>query len=254
MQMNGSIFWKIKRIILGSNNKTIDARLNALTQKLEQLSNKNILVLGSSGNPRLPKNLEDYEIICCNASAANIKKLELKKPIATIVDYELVDPNVVKTKLARKIIYENKILQNIDVGILIATQSNSAKGGSPDLLNSNHKNFIEIDKVLREEILLKLTKFNDIDKSIQHTLVSTGAFAVALALFAGAKRVHISGFNFHHQELGTHFYRIEGASNQSVRNHSMADSLLIILLLINGYKISSNEIDLLPLLSNWGFQ
>jgi hypothetical protein len=250
--MNRNIFRNLKKIILGLNVQKKNGRLNVLTQKLDHLRNKNILVLGSSDNPSLPKNLEDYEIICCNASPANIKKLGLKKPIATIVDYELVDPIVVKTKLVRKIIYENNILQNIDVGTLIATQSNSSKGGSPDLLNSNYKNFIEIDKILREEILFRLTKFKDIDKSIEHTLISTGAFAVALALFAGAQSVHISGFNLHNRQSETHFYSIGGAPKQSIRNHSMADSFLIILLVINGYKISSNEVDLLPILTNWG--
>jgi hypothetical protein len=60
--MNRNIFRNLKKIILGLNVQIKNGRLKVLTQKLDHLRNKNILVLGSSDNPSLPKNIEDYEI------------------------------------------------------------------------------------------------------------------------------------------------------------------------------------------------
>ena len=233
-------------------------KVNRIRKELILLKDADVLILGSSPSPALPDDYRNRLLICCNGSAANVKQLQLDNPVMTVVDYELIDVDVALSKDVRKKIINNKILANLNLGYLIATQSNDAIGGNPELLNSEYSGFLAIDRLTRRKIIDIVTGTNRIERDARLSLCSTGGFAVALSLFLGARSVSIAGFSHlfsgnKHPQM--HFYDevLEDLSKElNTRNHSMADSALISLSVINGYKINTFERDILPLVQNWG--
>jgi hypothetical protein len=245
----------IKTLILFFSTKW---KINRIRKSLILLKDADILILGSSPSPVLPDDYRNRLLICCNGSAANAKLLQLSDPVMTVVDYELIDVDVALSKDVRSKIINNKILANLNLGYLVATQSNNAEGGKPELLNAEYGDFLAIDRLTRRKIIDIVTGTNKIERDARLSLCSTGGFAVALSLFLGARSVSIAGFthlfsgNKHSQ---MHFYdqALESLSNVlNTRNHSMADSALISLSVINGYKVNTYERDILPLVQNWG--
>ncbi len=233
-------------------------RLRVLKKSFSFLKNADVLILGSSPSPVLMDEHKSRLLICCNGSAANAKQLGLPDPIVTVVDYELIDPDVSAAKDVRRQIIKNRILANLNIGYLIAAQSNDAVGGCPSLLGANYHGYMTIDRFVRRKIIDLVTGVNKLDRKPELSLSSTGGFAIALSLFLGARSVSIAGFT-HILECGKytqmHFYDdvIEKqTTNVNTRNHTMADSALISLAVINGHKITTNERDILPLVQNWG--
>jgi hypothetical protein len=233
-------------------------KLSILKNTIPSLKNADVLILGSSPSPTLLDEHRNRLLICCNASAANAKQLGLSEPVITVVDYELIDPNVVLSKVVRGKIIKKRILAQLNLGHLVATQSNNAVGGCPHLLKANYNGYTAIDRFSRRKIIDIVTGVNKIDRAPEVSLSSTGGFAVALALFLGARSVSIAGFT--HIFKGDkcyqmHFYDdvVNNEINSlNTRNHSMADSALISLAVINGHKIITSEEDILPLIQNWG--
>lgn len=229
-----------------------------LKKRLPKLKNVDVLILGSAPHPNLPKNHESMYLVCCNGSAANAKILNLGSPKMTVVDYELIDPVVSNSKSVRSDITKNELLKDIDLGLLISTQSNHSIGGAPEILKARFSGFFPIQKSARRILINSITGTKMMELDVNTSLCSTGGFAVALSLFLGARSVSISGFTFissSEEKLATHFYPTsakEISTELNTRNHSLADSALIALAVINGYKIYTLERDLLPLTQNWG--
>jgi hypothetical protein len=232
-------------------------RINTLQQSIRNFRNVDILVLGSAPHPILPDLAKDMVIVCCNGSAANAKRLGLKAPAMTVVDFELIDPEIAFSKSVRNDILQKKILSNLQLGILVGTQSNSAAGGSPQLLDAKYERFLSIDRYVRREIFDFVTDTDKLERDARVSLCSTGAFAVAISLFLGARSVSLAGFThvISSDDFGQmHFYDESSKTTHELdtRNHSMADSAFISLSVINGYKIHTCERDFLPLVQNWG--
>lgn len=224
---------------------------------ISELHGKDVLVLGSAPTPALPANAKDMLVICCNGSGANTSRLGLRNPTITVVDNELIDKDVAFSKDVRSDIIKGKVLSGLNLGILVATQSNTSRGGSPELLGGNFDKFLKIRKYTRRNILDEVTGTNLLERDNRVSLCSTGGFAVALSVYLGAKSVTISGFTHLINPNQMHFYDPVSESNIKVlnsRNHSLADSALITLAVINGHKIFTSEADLLPLVQNWGNQ
>jgi hypothetical protein len=224
---------------------------NIKSKKL--LSGLDVMVLGSSSNPRLPRNFKKLTLVCCNASAANAKALKLQSVYITVVDNEVIDPKIAFEKKARRDILRKNLLKDIYLGYLFAVQSNPAKGGSPSLLGAKYNEFAEIDIKTRRKIIKSVSFISEID-SRPDLLTSTGGFAVAFAFFLGAKSVTISGFTFLESSKSYFFSKNKNLSKNKIntRSHSLADSLLFSSLASAGYKIYSEEPEILPLLQNWG--
>jgi hypothetical protein len=233
-------------------------RLKKVKKSLPSLVGYDVLILGSAPEPKLPKNYESMHLICCNGSAANAKLLNLVKPTITVVDYELVDPIISKKNNTRSDIVAKGLLKNIDLGFLVATQSNHSIGGAPGILNAKLSGFCEIDKFTRRVLIDHITGTKKLERNVNTSLCSTGGFAIALALFLGAKSVSISGFTFVNLpsvNLKTHFYLNSIKETLKVintRNHTLADAALITLSILNNHKIYTVERDILPLTQNWG--
>jgi len=207
------------------------------------------LVLGAAPNPVLPKNFQEISLICCNGSASNAADLSLQLPVITVVDYELIDDYESKAKDVRSAVIESGRLRGLHLGNLVATQSNDAKGGNPEILQANYSGFFEISRFERRRMIDLLTNTRLLERDRRTSLCSTGAFAVALAFYLGAKSVTLSGF--------TYFVSSRVASGDKIdvintRSHSMADSILLGLATVNGKIIQSRERDLLPVIQNYG--
>jgi len=216
-----------------------------------------VLVLGSAPHPALPEFAEDMLLVCCNGSAANAKRLGLKGPAMTVVDFELIDPKIAFSKSVRSDILTSKILADLHLGILVATQSNSTAGGAPEILGARYDRYVSIDRFARRKILDVVSGTDKLERDARFSLCSTGAFAVALSLFLGARSVSIAGFTLAmspDDDAQMHFYDASSkpTGERDTRNHSMADSALIALSVINGHIIRTRERDLLPLIQNWG--
>ena len=249
------ILLRIKNLILSLTAKW---RVNRIKKSMNFLRDADVLILGSAPYPILPKDYKTRLLICCNGSAANLNHLRLSNPVMTVVDYELIDVNVALTKDVRSKIISEKLLADLNLGFLVATQSNNAIGGKPKLLNAKYEGFLAIDRLARRKIIDIVTGTKMIERDTRLSLCSTGGFAIAISLFLGARSVSIAGFTHlfsGNLDSQAHFYDQISENLSTVlntRNHSMADSALISLLVINGYKLETSERDILPLVQNWG--
>lgn len=232
--------------------------IHMIHESIDVLKHADVLVLGSAPHPVLPEFAGDMLLVCCNGSAANVKRLGIKDPVMTVVDFELIDPNIAFSKISRRDILNNKILAGLHLGILVATQSNPATGGAPEILGAHYDRFVQIGRFARRKIVDVVTGTGKLERDEDFTLCSTGAFAVALSLFLGARSVSMSGFTHMVSpdvDAQMHFYDAPSKASSGewdTLNHTMADSALIALSIINGHIIRTRERDLLPLVQNWG--
>jgi len=248
-------------MIKNSLKKIIHYPNYRLIKKIDLLRNKDVFILGSAPNPDLSSYSKKKILVTCNGSAANAKKLNLSEPILTIVDNELLDKKIVKKKQSRKSIIKGELLKSLNLGSIISVQSNHSQGSDVSLLQAQYNNFYKISKESRIEIIDKVTKTNLLERNMDG-VISTGAFAFILSFFLGAKSVTFSGFRlYQNSETLEHFYKFnEKKKNLIIKNknkifpkaHSLADSIVVSILKLQGYKIYTNETDFLHLINNWG--
>jgi len=202
------------------------------------------------------------QIICINGSPAQPLLKDIKSPAITFFDNELLNLTVNKTKASRSEIVHGKLLKNLDLGVVVTTQSNSFSGGPIDQLEAIWTNRLSTDKKFRKSLCKHLKMQPNLEGSSMGIL-STGGFALAFLTFFGAKSISMSGFTFYkspHKDDSEKFYKIstieqkfsKNANRDDTRSHSLSDSNLISSLVLMGYKINSNDSDLLPILHNWG--
>ena len=220
--------------------------------------NKDVFILGSAPNPDLKFYSKDKILVTCNASSANAHKLKLGDPALTIIDNELIDPNINLIKPSRSVIVKNKLLSNINLGNLISVQSNFSKGGLPEVLEAKYSTFSSININLRRMILQNTLSVNWIDENAL-SLASTGGFAIAFCAFLSARSITFEGFKLFQNEGNDlkHFYEehktmADNFNKENTKAHSLADSLIVGILSAKGISINTSERDFFPLLSNWG--
>lgn len=225
------------------------------------LRNQDVLVIGSGPNPDLSWIQDDYKLVTCNGSAANAKKLGLPEPILTVINSELISPETSLSKPGRVEIIQNSMLSNLNLGILFVGQSNGRKGGEPEILKCNYDDLFRFNEYEIRYIFDKASHIKLLNRKPHLSLCSTGAMAIASAVFLGARSIKIAGFSFLKSTSNskTHFYEIRQESNTSdaslnTRNHSAADSLLISALAVRGVKVETREPEILQLVQNWGNQ
>jgi len=225
------------------------------------IKNRDVFIVGSGPNLKLDMYNENMQIICINGSAAQPQLQKMQPPNLTFLDNELLDLVVNKIKNSRSEIINDKLLKNLDLGIVISTQSNNSLGGPLDQLESKWIDHITTDKKFRKQLCKKLTKQSNLETS-RRGILSTGGFALAFVVYFGAKSVLMSGFSFYKsptKDDSDKFYKERNSissmtfeSGIDTRSHSLADSFLISCLVLMGFKIESNDTDLLPILHNWG--
>lgn len=230
-------------------------KLFKLKKKFKFLDKKNIILVGSGPNldKAIFKNNESI-IVSCNASAGNVYKLNLGEVKLTIVDNELIDKKIAFEKDVRSNIINNNVLKDLDLGHLIAVQSNHSKDIDYKLLKANVNSFTKVDKNMRKIIIDSVLGTPIIDKD-NTSLISTGVFSICLCLYFGAKKIIFSGFTLFKEEKD-HFYNEPQNQNKTseflTRSHSLADSVTIGILKMRGFNINAKDKDFYPLMNNWG--
>jgi hypothetical protein len=235
------------------------------------LKGQDCLLIGSAPNPDLSLYKNGMSIVTVNGSAANAKSLGLPTPKLTVIDYELIDPECFNEKESRRVIIENKLLKDLDLGTLVAVQSNSSKGGAPSVLEAKFDQYTSINKAIARKIVHRVTDAGTLSNDV-HGLLSQGGMAIALCFWLGARSVTISGFSLfkkYKSEIEPHFYSdlpisLAGDFNWDssecgkdslsldTRSHTLADCSLVTQLVLRGFEVRTAEQDFLPLTRNWG--
>lgn len=218
------------------------------------------MIVGSSPFSDFRRFASDMIIVNLNGSISRNVPGGIPYPHITFLDFELVDPATNSTKKNRSQIIEKEILKNNYLGYVILTQSNSSKGGDLNLVTQNYKRSLRIGKRLRRLIVLTVSRNLSLDKRGEGKL-STGGFAVACVALCRPQSIYLTGFSFfksQESEDPPHSYDKDLASGSAswidTRSHSLADSLLISSLAVQGVVFQSDDKDLRPLISNWGLK
>lgn len=234
-------------------------RPEIVRSRISCLRNQDVLVLGSGPNPDLSWIKGDYKLVTCNGSAANAKRLGLPDPALTVINSELISPEKSISKPGRVEIVQNCMLRNLNLGIIFIGQSSGCTGGEPEILKCKYDNFFRFNEYEMRYIFDNASHINLLNRKPHLSLCSTGAMAIASAVFLGAKSVKLAGFSFlkSNSNSKTHFYEVEQKNDAfdtglDTRNHSAADSLLISALAVRGFKVETREPELLQLVQNWG--
>ena len=230
-------------------------KLLSLKKSFGFLKKKKVIIVGSgpSLDQKVFDSKDDSFILSCNASGANIAKLNLGEINLTVVDNELIDEKIAFEKEVRSNIIKNDILKNINLGHLLSVQSNHSKNIDHKILKANIKSFTTIDRNMRKIIIDSVLGKSIIDNN-NISLISTGVFAICLCIYFGAREIIFTGFTLF-KDKKDHFYdkpkTIINDTNYLTRNHSLADSVTIGILKLNGFKIEARDRDFYPLMSNW---
>ena len=103
------------------NNKFALKKILSAPSEIKQLyklknkvEGKKVFILGSAPNPNLDLYNQQYTLVSVNASAANAKKLGLKDPDITVVDFELINESAV---------------ENIDFGLVVNSAADDINFG-----------------------------------------------------------------------------------------------------------------------------
>jgi len=214
------------------------------------LRTRKILVLGSSPTPRLPLDLESWELWAVNASVRQADRLGLGPPAVTVVDRGLFTEPTRSGALRQ--------VRNLDLGrvVSVSTVPLSRVARCPS-------NCLRVSRYRRSLIVRAATGSRTIDSGTFAAL-STGGFAVCLASLAASDQIFLAGFSMT-LTPGTkstpHFYYdenitpsvLENTPDQlTARKHSAADSASLSLIALRKSNVLSLEPDLVPLLRNWG--
>lgn len=253
--------------------------IGRIKRRIPDFWGRNVFLLGSAPNPNLELFEENMLIVACNGSGANGKRLGLPSPAMTVVDFELLDPAIALTKPSRQVVVGSKLITDLNLGYLVAAQSNPSPGGDPSILKTTYREFFELHKPARRQIVHHVTRMRLLERDVRAGLLSTGGFALALSFFLGCKSAVIAGFSLFkdaNMKVEPHFYseadmkaspnlyteEINAPSQQPTREtefakvdtrpHSLADSALITALRLNGHMVRTRELDFLPLVQNWG--
>jgi hypothetical protein len=224
------------------------------------IKDRRVMIVGSSPFSDFRRFTPDMTIVNLNGSISRNAPGGVPFPHISFLDFELVDPAINTTKKNRSQIIEKEILKNNNLGYVILTQSNSAKGGDLNLVAKNYKRSLRIGKRLRRFIVMIVSRNLSLEKRRDGKL-STGGFAIACVALCRPQSIYLTGFSLFKSQKSEdppHSYDENLATDSSswidTRSHSLADSLLISSLAIKGIVFLSDDKDLRPLISNWGFK
>jgi hypothetical protein len=218
------------------------AELGQIKEALADLRDRDCVVFGSAPNPDFGKPSEEGEkVICCNGSALSLCRLFGRAP-----DYLFVHSHVfARLQNEADADVRAAIDQCSEIGNLLIFSS-SKFAYPPDLLPKNTRSVNEFRWDLRFEVIRQLTGIGL--PGVQHKAglagmdLSTGAVTVACAFFAGARSVRLVGFSFTSKG---HSYN----TKELHRNHVSSDASLYALLSTYGFKITSTDPSIAPLLA-----
>jgi len=217
--------------------------ITRIQERLADIRDRDCVVFGSAPNPVFGNPAQEGEkIICCNGSALSLHKL-----FGRIPDYSFVHSHVfARLENEADADVRAAIEQCPDLGHLTIFSS-PRHAYSPDSLPKNIKSLNEFSWELRFEVIRQLTGVGLHGVRPKAGLAgmdfSTGAVTVACVFLGGARSVRLVGFSFASKG---HSYNTKAL----YRNHVSSDAALYALLSAYGFRITSTERSIAPLLES----
>ena len=223
------------------------------------VKNQDVLLIGSAPFSNFNSYHPGMKVVNINGSGFRNSGLGINKTDITFLDCEVLDPKINSIKENRRELFENQIITNANLGILVQSQSNDSAGGDPNAYGLRFECNIWMNRFTRRLLLILLCRNFHIEFN-RKSLLSTGGIALATIALLKPKSITLSGFSFfkslnaetpkaYHLEIQSSFTDLE-----DTRTHSSADSFLISYLSLRDGNIFSRDKDLLPLIHNWGTQ
>jgi hypothetical protein len=220
--------------------------------------NQDILLVGSSPVVDFVDYRSEMKVVNVNGSSYRNEAIGIRRIDVTFLDCEVLDPAVNTKKANRSELFSKGILEKNDLGALVQTQSNDSLGGNPSDYNLKYGNHLFVSRFTRRLILFFIFHNFRVEKN-RNSILSTGGIALAVIAFFKPKTITLTGFSFFKDialEDPPKAYDLEVQAKNlkfnDTRSHSLADSLLISYLSLKRGNLLTNDLDLLPLVNNWG--
>jgi len=233
------------------------------------VAGKSVLVVGSAPSASL-QNLDPFEFVV----GVHASPLLIESKFGLVTDLLVSDISVFHQDYAgkepgRRAVLDSGAMSMSPLKRLVVVGQDSLRETAPYSEVGNFSQILRLSQMKRKAILAWSSRSFVLNSYNDHSLVGTGAFAIALSFFAGAKSVQFTGFNLRNGtsdsvEYPRHFYDdlfshdlytpeqiVEDYTQSKPRTHSSADSFLISSLYLQEKPIRSNEADFEPLLANW---
>ena len=201
-----------------------------------------------------------YEGCQLQCISSECHDLGLPAPVLTILDNEVLDPQVHLRKPGRSSIVAQGLLRNLSLGQLVSVQSNRSLGGDPALLEANWESHTRLTRSQRTLIVQRATGMAELD-STNWSMVSTGAFttrwascwepaawsfpASAFTKPGDSKTFPISTIAWPRILLRSRWP--ECAMSRPVVIDSMADAALVACLAVRGLEVDTEDPDFFAL-------
>jgi hypothetical protein len=222
------------------------------------VKNQEILLVGSSPVFDYAGYRPEMKVVNINGSSYRNQALGIRRVDVTFLDCEVLDPMVNTRKASRSELFSKGILTKSNLGALVQTQSNDSVGGDPGEYGLSFENHLFVSRFTRRLILFCIFHNFRVEAN-RNSLLSTGGLALATIACLKPKTITLTGFSFfkaHASENPPKAYDFIDDSKKlklnDTRSHSLADSLLISFLSLKNGNVYTDDLDLLPLINNWG--
>lgn len=219
---------------------------------------RRVLVLGSAPEPALP-DPGDYDVLVCVNASGDIARRRLQRSAdVTVLDREMTTLNQSGEK--RYAAFE--LLRGLDLGLLVTIGSNGSSLNRASLDELRHGRHVDINRRAARRAVRYVTLNRSLNRGMS-SFTSTGFSTMALVALGSPSTIWVAGFRLF-VPAGSHgtphdypMPKIDAKSpydqtRSDSRKHSAADATLLGSLVLSGQDVRSRELELAPLLQNWG--
>ena len=224
----------------------------------DHVRGRRVLVLGSAPEPALP-DPGDYDVVACVNASGDVARRRLQRSAdVTVIDREMTTLSQPGEK--RNTAFE--LLRGLSLGLLVTIASNDSGLNRASLDELRHDRHVDLNKRATRQAVRRSTLNPSLNRGID-CLTSTGFSTMAIVALGGPATIWLAGFRLF-VPAGSHgtphdypMPRIDVRSpyeqtRPDSRKHSAADATLLGSLVLSGRDVRSHELELAPLLQNWG--
>ncbi len=238
----------------------------------ETLRGRDCLVVGSAPDADFSALSPDVALVSVNGSGRRLLDHGRDRIDLTVLDSQVLDPAMNRTKETRAVIVREKVLEKLDIGdVYIVDSTKEPEIGPMAQLATRYRRTTRVGRVERRWIACSATGTTWFDQN-SDSLISTGAFAIALCAFAGARSIVFTGFGLYRQAQkgDPHYYASLGIRFNNdpapapaappspeadapvfVRTHAAADCGVVNALFLSGFDIRTTDRDFVALVRNF---
>lgn len=215
-------------------------------------------MLGSAPEPALP-NSDDYDVLICINASGDVARRRLQRSAdVTVMDREMTTLN----KPGDKRYAAFELVRGLGLGLLMTIASNDSILNCESLDELLHDRHVDFTRRQARRAVRHATMNPLLNRGID-SLTSTGFSTMALVALGDPSTIWLAGFRLF-VPAGSHgtphdypMPKIDARSpyeqtRPDTRKHSAADAMLLGSLVLAGRDIRSRELELAPLLQNWG--